>query len=131
MGRADRLWASLPLRARFPEYIAVFCVGLGGGLLIGLLVGLIFDVPILTALGYTVFALGLFCLLGGGAQGGKYTSLGLGEGAGRVKFVYDEDPNVLANLSGARRPGRNPGAFWMVVGGFLYGAIGLAIAGLS
>ncbi len=131
MGRADHLWAALPLRERMPEYLVIFGVGLAGGVVVGLVIGLIFGVPGYAAVGYTLFALGLFCLLGGGAAGGRYTNLGLGAGAGRVKFVYDGDPNVLAELRGGLRPGRNPAAFWMVVAGFLYGAIGLAIAGIG
>ena len=111
-----------------PEYVALFGLGLVGGLVVGGLVGLVFDVQMAEAVGYTFFALGLFCLLGGGATGGEYKALGLGQGAGRVKHIIDEDPNVLQDLRGARRPGRNPAAFWMVIAGGLYAAVGLIIA---
>lgn len=128
---ADDAWAALPLRVRMPEYVALFGVGFIAVAMVGALIGLIFDVSTGTAVGYTLFAFGLFCLLGGGAGGGEYKALGLGQGAGRVKHIIDEDPNVLEDLRSARRPGRNPAAFWMVIAGFLYGAIGLLIAALA
>lgn len=132
MGRtAADAWAALPLRARLPEYVALFVVGFAVTAGVGGLIGLIFGVSMTTAVGYTFFALGLFCLLGGGAAGGEYKALGLGQGVGRVKHIIDEDPNVLEDLRRARRPGRNPGAFWMIIAGFLYGIIGLLIAELA
>jgi hypothetical protein len=128
MGKpADDAWAALPLRARLPEYAALFGLGLFWALVMGWSVGLIIRVPMATAVGYTFLALGLFCLLGGGAAGGEYKALGLGQGAGRVKHAIDEDPNVLQDLRSARRPGRNPAAFWMVIAGALYTAIGILI----
>lgn len=129
MGRpADDAWAALPLRARLPEYVALFGVGLVGISVVGCLVGLIFSVPMAQAVGYTFFGFGLFCLLGGGAVGGEYKALGLGQGAGRVKHIIDEDPNVLQDLRSARRPGRNPAAFWMVIAGAIYTVIGVLIS---
>ena len=108
--------------------LALFGAGLVGASAVGWLVGLVFSVPMAEAVGYTFFALGLFCLLGGGAAGGEYKALGLGQGAGRVKHIIDEDPNVMEDLRSARRPGRNPAAFWMVIAGVLYTAIGIFIA---
>jgi hypothetical protein len=132
MGKvADDLWASLPLRERLPEYLAIFALGLTTAVVPALAIGLIFDLGFYAAVGYTLLALGLFCLLGGGASGGRYSALGLGAGAGRLKFVYDEDPNVLEDLRHARRPGRNPAAFWMVLAGFAYLGIGLVMANLG
>lgn len=132
MGRtADDAWAALPLRARLPEYLALFGLGILAALVVGWLVGVIFSVAMAAAVGYTFFAFGLFCVLGGGASGGEYKALGLGQGAGRVKFSIDEDPNVLSDLASARRPGRNPAAFWMIVAGLLYGGLGLGIANLA
>ena len=132
MGRAaDDPWAQLPLRERMPEYIALFGVGIVAAAVIGWLVGLIFSVPISQAIGSACFALGLFCLLGGGAAGGEYKALGLGQGIGRVKHIVDEDPNVLQDLRSARRPGRNPAAFWMVIAGALYTAAGLLLVSLD
>ena len=125
---ADDAWAALPLRARLPEYVALFGLGIVGASAIGWLVGLIFSVPVAEAVGYTFFALGLFCMLGGGAAGGEYKALGLGQGVGRVKHAIDEDPNVLQDLRSARRPGRNPAAFWMIIAGAIYTAIGIFIA---
>ncbi len=129
MGRsADDAWAALPLRARMPEYAALFATGLVATAAVGGLIGLLFNVPLATTMGYSFFGIGLICVLGGGAAGGDYKSLGLGQGAGRVKFVYDEDPHAIEDLRSARRPGRNPPAFWLIIAGFLYGAIGLLIA---
>ena len=128
MGKpADDAWAALPLRSRLPEYVALFGVGLVGATSIGWLVGLMFGLPMAQAVGYTVFAFGLFCLLGGGAAGGEYKALGIGQGVGRVKHAIDEDPNVLEDLRRARRPGRNPAAFWMIIAGAVYTAIGMLI----
>jgi hypothetical protein len=132
MGRAaDDPWARLPLRDRMPEYLALFGLGLVVGLTVGWVVGLIFSVPMAKAIGYTFFALGLFLLLGGGAAGGEYKALGLGQGAGRVKHIIDEDPHVLQDLRSARRPGRNPAAFWMVVAGAIYTGLGLVVVSLA
>ena len=128
MGRTgDDAWAALPLRARLPEYVALFGLGVFAALLVGSAIGWVFSVEMVTAVGYTFFALGLFCVLGGGARGGEYKALGLGQGAGRVKFTSDEDPSDLVDLRSARRPGRNPGAFWMIIAGLLYGSIGILI----
>ena len=129
MGKpADDAWAALPLRARLPEYVALFALGLLVSLAVGWLVGLIFNQPLAQAVGYTVFAFGLFCLLGGGAAGGEYKALGIGQGVGRVKHAIDEDPNVLEDLRRARRPGRNPAAFWMIIAGLLYTVLGIVLA---
>ena len=106
----------------------LFAAGIVAALVCGGLIGVIFGLPVVATIGYTLFALGIFFLLGGGAAGGEYKALGLGQGAGRVKFALDEDPNVLGDLARARRPQRNPAAFWMVIAGFLYGALGLLIA---
>lgn len=128
---ADELWASLPLRERLPEYLALFGTGLAFAAVLGLLIGLIFKVPLVVAVGYTLFGFGLFYLLGGGSQGGRYGTLGFGAGAGRVKFVYDQDPHVVEDLRRDRRPDRNPAAFWMVVAGALYAVLGLLLASLG
>jgi len=125
---ADDAWAALPLRARLPEYLALFAFGFVGASTVGWLVWLIFSVPMAAAVGYTLFALGVFCLLGGGAAGGEYKTLGFGQGVGRVKHMIDEDRNVLEDLRSAHRPGRNPAAYWMVLAGILYTAIGVFIA---
>ncbi len=134
--------AELPLRDRLPEYGAVFGVGLAAAAVVGLLVGAFSSAGVGDAVGYTVLFLGVVFLLAGGASGGGYTNMSLGAvgslfgGRGRI----DEDVDDPAARRGARprldprerlrrglRPEANPRAFWQVIGGFAYVAIGFAV----
>ena len=132
MGKtADEVWAALPLRSRLPEYVALFASGAAGAVVAGAVVALAFGLAAAPTVGYSFFVLGLCCLLGGGASGGGYKTLGFGQGAARRNFGRDENPDVLEDLRGALRPGRNPAAFFMVVAGFLYLSIALGVLGMS
>lgn len=134
--------ADLPLRDRLPEYGAVFGAGLAACVVVGVLVGLFSSAGVGQAVGYTVLLLGVVFLLAGGASGGGYTNMSLGAigslfgGRGRI----DEDVEDPETRRGARprldprerlrkglRPEANPRAFWQVIGGFAYVAIGFAV----
>jgi len=133
--------SSLTVRERLPDYLATFGVGLSVAVLIGLVIWGISDVALASSVGYTVILYGVVLLLAGGATGGGYTNLGLGAmgalfGTRRSDEAQDE---VDLSSSGHRRadsqdrlrqglrPEANSRAFWQVVGGGLYLAIGLFI----
>jgi hypothetical protein len=134
--------ADLPLRDRVPEYAAVFGAGLAASVVVGFLVGVFSSAGVGDAIGYTVLFLGVVFLLAGGSTGGGYTNMSLGAvgslfgGRGRI----DEDVDDPEARRGARprldprerlrrglRPEANPRAFWQVIGGFAYVAIGFAV----
>jgi len=131
----------LTLRERMPDYLATFSVGLAVAVLIGLVIWAISDVSLASSVGYTIILYGVVLLLAGGATGGGYTNLGLGAmgalfGTRRSDEAQDE---VDVSSSGSRgsdsqdrlrqglRPEANPRAFWQVIGGGLYVAVGLFI----
>lgn len=141
MDTHDESIGDLPLRDRLPEYGAVFGVGLLGTMVVGLVIGLVSDAGIATAIGYTTILYGVVFLLAGGATGGGYTNIGIGaitsmfqgrrtdeeqseldEAWGRSRTVSPEE-----RLRRGLRPEANPRAFWQVVGGFTYVAIGLLV----
>lgn len=134
----------LPLRERIPEYLTVFGVGLLVSAGVGLLIGLIFGQSIWSGIGYTVMMFGVVMLLAGGASGGGYTNLGAGAvgaafGGRRVDEEEQEhqdrrtgqrqDP--MERLRKGLRPEANPRAFWQVIAGILYIAVGVGIVSLG
>jgi len=134
----------LPLRDRIPEYIVVFAVGFGASAGIGLVIGLVTGGSIWSAVGYTVMLLGVVMMLAGGATGGGYTHLGGGAigaafGGRRVdeeeqehqdrRLGRTQDP--MERLRKGLRPESNPRAFWQVIAGVLYIAIGIVIVSLG
>lgn len=132
----------LSLRDRLPDYLAVFGIGWAGMGAIGLLIGLFTEASVVEGIAYIAMAGGVVLLLGGGATGGGYTSLGMGAAGailgsgqrhdeeyddaevrrGRIKKVNPRD-----RLRKGLRPEQNPRAFWQVVAGFLYLAVGLGL----
>jgi hypothetical protein len=131
-----------PLRERMQGYLAVFAMGAGAGLVIGLIVWLATSVRFAEALGYTFLGLGTLLLLTGGARGGGYSNLGIGAveavfgGRNRAQDDYLSDEELrrgevmkkrdpMARLRRGLRPQANPTAFWQVIAGFLYIAIGV------
>ena len=131
----------LPLRDRIPEYLTVFVVGFGVSAVVGLVIGLLSGNGMWGAVGYTVVAFGVVMLLAGGASGGGYTNLGAGAigaafGGRRLDEVEQENQerrtgrreDSLERLRKGLRPEANPRAFWQVIAGFLYIAIGIGIA---
>lgn len=126
-----------PLRERLPDYLATFGIGLVVSSVIGLIFWLITDTPLASSVGYTVILYGVVLLLAGGASGGGYTHLGMGAmgalfGTRRVDEPQPEADSSFKltpqeRLEKGLRPGANPRAFWQVIGGALYIAIGLLI----
>ena len=132
---------ALPLRDRLPEYLAVFGVGLGAAIVVGLLIG-ISSAPLGDAVGYTIVMLGVVFLLAGGASGGGYTNMGIGWIGSLFGAKLPADGDVDAadvskrgrgridpreRLRRGLRPAANPRAFWQVIGGFGYVAVGIAL----
>jgi len=135
---------NLPLRDRIPEYLAVFAVGFGVSAGVGLVVGLVGGGSIWSAVGYTVMLLGVVMMLAGGATGGGYTHLGAGAigAAFGGRRVDEEEEEFQDRRTGRRRdpmdrlrkglqPEANSRAFWQVIGGVLYIAVGIAIVALG
>ena len=137
-----------PLRERIVDYARVFGIGLAACAVVGIIGGVITKSPWLAAIGSVSVALGVLYLLAGGARGGGYTNMGAGAvGAlfggrnqddeeiadddvrlgGGTKGMYEKrkgrDP--MDRLRKGLRPGPNPSAFWQVIGGFAYVAIGV------
>ncbi len=131
----------LPLIDRLPDYLATFGIGLAVSIAVGLVVWLVSEVSLASSVGYTIILYGVVLLLAGGASGGGYTNLGVGAvgamfGARRTDEEHAElneswhrsprmDPRE--RLRRGLRPEANPRAFWQVVGGGIYVAIGLMI----
>lgn len=134
--------AELPLRERLPEYLATFGVGLLAAAVLGAVIGGVSSADLTSAVGYTILGLGVVYLLAGGASGGGYTNMALGAtgslfgGRGRLDEDVD-DPDVrrgaipktdpMERLRRGLRPQANPRAFWQVIGGFTYIAIGVMV----
>ncbi len=132
----------LSLRERMPDYLAVFGVGLGAAALVGALIGVLSSASFFDAVGYSIIGLGVVLLLAGGASGGGYTNMALGAtgslfgGRGRPDEDVD-DPDVrrgalpksdpMERLRRGLRPEANPRAFWQVIGGFAYIAVGVVV----
>ena len=134
--------AELTLRERMPEYLATFGVGLLAAAIVGAVISTISSAPMADAVGYTILGLGVVFLLAGGSSGGGYTNMALGAtgslfgGRGRLGEDAD-DPDVrrgslpktdpMDRLRRGLRPQANPRAFWQVIGGFAYIAIGVIV----
>ena len=133
----------LSLAERMPGYIKSFGLGLVTSAGFGALIGLLSSARLLAAVGYTVLFYGIVLLMAGGTSGGGYRNLTLGsvEALFGARSTVDDDleaPDAdhadrdkprdpLARLRAGLRPEANPRAFWQVVGGFGYLAIGLGI----
>lgn len=132
----------LPLRERLPDYLAVFGIGWAAMAVAGGAIALLTSASMVEGLAYVAMAGGVLLLLGGGANGGGYTNLGLGAAGavlgsgqrhdedyedaevrrGRIKRVNPRD-----RLSKGLRPEKNPRAFWQVMAGFAYLAAALVL----
>ncbi len=125
-----------------PDYLAVFGIGLAACVAVGVVIWLISDVTLASAVGYTTILYGVILGLAGGATGGGYTSLGMGAvGAMFGSRRTDEsaggpgsggaslDPHE--RLRRGLRPEANPRAFWQVIAAVSYLVIGLGIVNLG
>jgi hypothetical protein len=133
---------TLPLRDRFPDYLAVFGVGWVAIVVVGTAIGLLTSATVIEGISYVAMASSVVLLLAGGASGGGYTSLGLGA-AGALfgaRQRHDEDYddpdvrrgelkriNARERLRRGLRPEKNPRAFWQVLAGFVNLAVGLGL----
>ena len=137
----------LALRDRMPDYLALFGVGIAVCLVSGLIVVLMSKHPFAAGFGYSMIGLGTLLVLAGGVAGGGYANLG----AGALGTMFgsslrqqegsaeDDDPEELRRevfgrrrdpherLRKGLRPEANPRAFWQVIGGSTYFAMGTAI----
>ena len=113
----------LPLRDRLPDYLAIWGVGALGGALLGAIING------WEGVGYVLLFLGIGFLLFGGATGGGYTSWGPGALARMFGRTVDEDEEGEHRKRLRSLPEANPRAFWSVVGGFGYLAIGFWLLG--
>lgn len=134
--------ATLPLRDRLPDYLAVFGIGWAAIIVFGSAIGLFTTASIVEGVSYVAMASAVLLLLTGGASGGGYTSLGLGA-AGALfgaRHRHDDDfddsdvrrgelkrVNAQERLRRGLRPEKNPRAFWQVVAGFVNLCAGLGL----
>jgi len=138
---AEAADVQLSLRDRMPDYLATFGIGLAATFAIGIVIWLISDIGLSSTIGYTTILYGVVFLLAGGATGGGYVNLGVGAvGSMFGGRRLDDSETGVESSSGNRkrgdsserlakglRPAANPRAFWQVLGGMLYIAIGLAV----
>lgn len=127
----------LSLRARMPDYLATFGIGLLVSAAVGIVVWLISDIPLASTVGHTVAFYGVALLVAGGIAGGGYTVFDTGamESLSRSRSADELRPQTDPSLGTTpqeqlhrrRRPEANPGAFWQVVGGMVYFALGLFV----
>jgi len=129
------------LRERLAGYLVAFGIGLAVGAAVGVIVWLATAARLSDAVGYTYCALGAVLLLVGGVRGSGYSrpspggraALGGGlgaawEAAGRRGEAID--PVRLDPRERRRRrlmAPANPAAFWQVVAGCAYLAIGVLL----
>lgn len=129
-----------PLSERIPHYLTIFAVGFVVATLAGAVWATLFGGSIPTSAGYALILYGTGLLMVGGATGGGYTNIGMGAVGslfgGRQRYDDDyDDPDVrrgdtpekdpMDRLRRGLRPGKNPTAFWQVVGGIAYIALGI------
>lgn len=137
----------LSLRERLPDYLALFGSGVAAAGALALLVVVLSDNSFATGFGYSLIGIGVLLLLAGGVSGGGYANLGAGAlgtmfGAGvraQPGSAEDDDPEELRKevfgrrgdprerLRRGLRPEANPRAFWQVIAGFAYFALGTFI----
>ncbi|MEN8041248.1 MAG: hypothetical protein ABFR95_07055 [Actinomycetota bacterium] len=128
---------NIPLSERMPDYLVTFGIGFLASAAVGIVIWLISDIPLASTVGYTTILYGVVFLLAGGSTGGGYTNLGMGAmgslfGTRRADEVQPEvdsayKPTPHERLQKGLRPEANPRAFWQVIGGVLYVALGLFI----
>ena len=145
--------APLPLGERLVQYAKLFLAGALVIAAIGAIVGAVGSPSIPVAIGYTAVFVGVVMLLAGGASGGGYANLGMGivdrlaDNAKRDRSEYQPDDatpvrrskryaveeergrrDPMERLRKGLRPEKNPTAFWTVIGGFVYIALGAFLA---
>lgn len=132
----DDIEGAVPLKERLPDYLVTFGIGLLISSAIGVVIWLISDIGLASTIGYTMILYGVVLLLAGGSSGGGYTNLGMGAMGALFGTRRADEPQPEASskftvtpkerLEKGLRPEANPRAFWQVIGGGLYVALGLA-----
>lgn len=139
--KTGELVEPLSLRERFPDYLKAFALGLVVSGAFGVLLWLVTSLRFEHGIGFSWIFTGLVLLLVGGARGGGYTNLSLGAaealvgGRNRMDDDYEEDADLrhgkamkrrdpMARLRKGLRPPPNPTAFWQVIAGFAFMALG-------
>lgn len=141
------------LRYRLPDYGVVFLVGALAIAGLGAAVGALVGASLPASIGWTAMSIGVALASAGAVAGGGYGNLGIGDGIGRMTAHSSRDfrfgettegtaaaprvskrygvgaeagygADLLGGLRLTHRPGKNPSAFWTVVAGGLYTAIG-------
>ena len=157
MSASDSVSSSAePLRDRMPEYLRLFAFGVMGSAGFAAVVALLSSAGFSTALGNTLIVLGVGMLFVGGLGGGGYAHLSSGaidsvlkktsrhygrrddapaaEGPGTRSAPPPQPPpppppppppTTATGRKGRYEP--NPKAFWRVVAGFAYMALGAVV----
>ena len=130
-----------------PDYLALFGVGVAGCLVVGLIVVAVSTNSFAAGFGYAMIGLGTVLVLSGGVSGGGYANLGAGalgtmfgsSSRHEAGLAEGDDPEDLQRevfgkrgdprerLRKGLRPEANPRAFWQLIGGSTYFALGTAI----
>lgn len=130
-----------------PDYLALFGLGIAGCLITGLIVVVVSPNSFAAGFGYAMIGLGVILVLAGGVAGGGYANLGVGaigtmfgsDIRAQPGSATEDDPeevrkevfgrrgNPRERLRKGLRPEANPRAFWQVIGGSAYFALGTAI----
>lgn len=137
-----RTMVAEPLRERIPIYLKLFVGGLVAVGAVALIIYWLSSARLEHAFGFGLIFTGVAMLLVGGARGGGYSNIGIGAveaivgGRNRSQEDATDDAELrhgnvmkrrdpMARLRRGLRPPPNPSAFWSVVAGLLYIAIGV------
>jgi hypothetical protein len=74
----DGSFDDLPLSERFPEYLAVFGVGLGIAIVVGIPIGILSSASVSASVAYIIMLVGVLFLLVGGLSGSGFNAGGFG-----------------------------------------------------
>ena len=139
-----------PLKERIPGYLMAFGLGLALTALVGLIWSASTRATLVEGIAYTWQTWGVVLLLVGGATGGGFANISLGATGtlfgGRTMDIEElrtaQDSGQSTVAAGGRRrdpmerlkerlrPEANPTAFWQVIGGVAYIAVGLVFLNL-
>jgi hypothetical protein len=122
-----------------PRYLRAFGLGFVGIAALAVLMLLLSSTPLDTAFGSAAVFVGTSLLLVGGLSGGGYSNIGFGAAEAVLgrRRRFDDDPvresqeivhDPMARLRRGLRPPPNPKAFWQVIAGCLYIALGIPFA---
>lgn len=74
----DQSFDDLPLSERFPEYLAMFGIGLAVAIVVGIPIGILSSVSISASIAYMIMMVGVVFLLVGGLSGSGFNAGGFG-----------------------------------------------------